>query len=82
MYLFCQECGAPLTRSEYGLDTHECSFEQLLEFQAQCAQVEIENGLEAQVAVWAREPRLASHVAFARYVREHPHAETAQPKAA
>jgi hypothetical protein len=71
MYLFCQQCGAPLTQPARGLDTHECRFEQLLEFQTQCAQIEIENGLEAQVAAWEREPQLANRVAFARYIREH-----------
>lgn len=57
---------------------HECSLEQLLDFQAQCAQVELENGLEAQVAAWEREPRLAKRLAFARYVRD----RVGQPNAA
>jgi hypothetical protein len=71
MYFFCQQCGAPLAHSAYGLEKHECSVEQLVEFQTQCARIEIENGLEAQVAAWEREPRLANRIAFARYVREH-----------
>ena len=70
MYVFCHQCGAPLSQSPHGLEKHECSFEQMLEFQAQCAQIEIENGLEAQVAAWEREPRLAKRLAFARYLRE------------
>lgn len=57
---------------------HECSFEQLLEFQTQCAQIELESGLEAQVAIWEREPRLARRVAFARYVRDRLGSETAR----
>lgn len=82
MYFFCQQCGAPLGRSASGLAAHECSFEQLLTFQTQCAQIEIENGLEAQVAAWERDPQLAKHVAFARYVRDRRAHEMAQRKAA
>jgi hypothetical protein len=69
MYLFCRLCGAPLGGG-FVPELHECNFERLLEFQIQCARIEIENGLEAQVAAWAREPRLAKRVAFARYMRE------------
>ena len=69
MFVFCRECGARLSPTEIGLDRHECKFEQLVEFQTQCARVEIEHGLEAQVAAWERDPRLARRVAFARYVR-------------
>jgi hypothetical protein len=69
MYLFCRLCGAPLGDG-FAPERHECNFEQLLEFQTQCARVEIENGLQALVAAWAREPRMAKRVAFARYMRE------------
>jgi hypothetical protein len=69
MYLFCHQCGAPLGGG-FAPERHECDYEQLLEFQTQCARIEIENGLEAQVAAWAREPRTALRVAFARYMRE------------
>ena len=69
MYLFCQQCGA---RLEPGLlEGHACDFEQVLEFQTMCARIEIEHGLQAQIAAWEREPRLAKRLAFARYVREH-----------
>jgi hypothetical protein len=80
MYFFCQQCGAPLARSAYGgLEKHTCNFEQLVEFQAQCAQIEIENGLEAQVEVWERDPRLAKRLAFARFVRERSQGALEQP---
>jgi len=69
MYLFCQQCGARL-ESGFASERHECDFEQLLEFQTQCARIEIENGLEAHIAAWEREPRLAKRLAFARYVRD------------
>jgi hypothetical protein len=71
MFVFCRECGARLSPAEIGSDRHECKLEQLVEFQTQCARVEIEHGLEAQVAAWEREPRLARRLAFARYVRLH-----------
>jgi hypothetical protein len=69
MYVFCQRCGAPLAQT-HGLDSHECDFEQFLAFQTQCAHIEIEHGLEAQVAAWEREPRVANRLAFARYMRD------------
>jgi hypothetical protein len=69
MYLFCQQCGARL-ETTFSANRHECDFEQLLEFQTQCARIEIENGLEAQLAAWEREPRLANRLAFARYMRD------------
>ena len=69
MYLFCQQCGARL-ETGFSLNLHECDFEQLLEFQTQCARIEIENGLEAHLAAWEREPRLAKRLAFARYMRD------------
>jgi hypothetical protein len=82
MSFFCQQCGAPLARSAYsGLERHDCNFEQLLEFQLQCAQIEIENGLEAQVEVWERDPRLAKRLAFARFVRDRHEAAVADPAA-
>jgi hypothetical protein len=70
MHVYCQQCGAQLIQSANGPAEHECRFEQLLEFQTQCARLELEHGLEAQVGAWAREPHLAKRVAFARYVRE------------
>jgi hypothetical protein len=69
MYLFCQQCGAQLD-TVVAREHHECDFEQLLEFQTQCARIEIEHGLQAQIAAWEREPRLAKRLAFARYVRD------------
>ncbi len=68
MYLFCQECGARLERG-FGPE-HVCDFEQVIEFQTQCARIEIEYGLNAQLAAWEREPHLAKRLAFARYVRD------------
>lgn len=82
MYFFCHQCGAPLAQSACGLDKHECTFEELLEFQTQCAHIEIENGLEAQVAAWEVEPGLANQIAFARYVRERLDHGVAQREAA
>ncbi len=69
MYLFCQECGARLEPG-FGLELHACDFEQVIEFQTQCARIEIEYGLHAHLAAWEREPRLAKRLAFARYVRD------------
>ena len=69
MFLFCRQCGARLEAPD-AREPHECDFEQLLEFQTQCARVEIEYGLQAQLAAWEREPRLAKHLAFARYMRD------------
>lgn len=70
MHVFCQQCGAQVTQTPYGHVQHECRFEQLLEFQTQCARLELENGLEAQVVLWEHEPKVANRLAFARYVRE------------
>ncbi len=69
MYRFCQQCGTRL-ESGFASEGHTCDFEQVLEFQTQCARIEIEHGLQAQLAAWEREPRLAKRLAFARYVRD------------
>ena len=69
MFVICRDCGAPLA-DETERAAHECAFEQLVAFQTQCARVEIESGLAAQVAIWERDPRLSRRLAFARYLRE------------
>ena len=69
MYLFCQQCGARLDPCG-ARELHECDFEQVLEFQTQCARIEIEYGLQPQLAAWEQEPRLAKRLAFARYMRD------------
>jgi len=68
MFLYCRQCGARLEPLA-GTVGHTCNFEELLEFQLQCAHIELEHGLEAQVETWAREPRVARRLEFARYVR-------------
>ena len=68
MFLYCRQCGARLEPLA-GTVGHTCDFEELLEFQLQCARIELEHGLEAQVDTWAREPRVARRLAFARYMR-------------
>jgi hypothetical protein len=70
MYVFCRECGAALTPTEIGSGTHECAFEQVVEFQTQLARVELTHNLEAQVTAWERDPRLSRRLAFARYLRD------------
>ena len=72
MFVCCPECGAGLTAAEIDLDAHECRLDLLIEFQTAKARVELEQRLEAPVAVWEREPRLAAHAAFARFLRERP----------
>jgi hypothetical protein len=70
MFVICRECGAPLRAAEIEQGTHECTFEQMVAFQTQCARIELERGLAAQVAVWEREPRLSRRIEFARYLRD------------
>jgi hypothetical protein len=69
MFVFCQCCGARLTPFELSSGRHECEPEAFVEFQVRTARLELEQGLEARVQVWARDPRLAKRVAFARYLR-------------
>jgi len=70
MFVICRECGAPLTAEEISAASHECMLEQKIAFQTQCARLEIERGLDEQVALWARDPRLSRRLEFARYLRE------------
>jgi len=70
MFVICRECGAALGADEIERAAHECAFEQMVAFQTQCARLELERGLSAQVALWERDPRLSRRLAFARYLRE------------
>src|SRR5262249_33655361 len=79
MFLYCRQCGTRL-QPLAGTVGHTCNFEELLEFQLQCARIELEHGLEAQVETWAREPRVARHLAFARYVRNRTERSDRRPR--
>jgi hypothetical protein len=83
MFLYCRQCGARLEPLA-GTVGHTCKFEELMEFQLQCAHIELEHGLEAQVETWAREPRVARRLEFARYVRNRTERrrQNARPEAA
>jgi len=70
MFVICRECGAPLSAEEISAASHECVLEQMIAFQTQCARLELERGLDEQVALWARDPRLRRKLEFARYLRE------------
>lgn len=70
MFVICRECGAALSADEIERATHECTFEQMLAFQTQCARLELERGLSAQVALWERDPRMSRRLEFARYLRD------------
>lgn len=59
-----------MTVEEIEQASHECVLEQMIAFQTQCARVELERALDAQVALWARDPRLSRRIEFARYLRE------------
>jgi hypothetical protein len=66
----CDRCGAwvPATRLDDG--RHTCHLETLLEFQGRLARLVIEQELETTLATWERDPHVAKHVAFARYLRD------------
>jgi len=70
MFVICRECGAPLNVTEIEQASHECSFEQMVAFQTQCARLELERGLAGQVELWERDPRISKRLEFARYLRD------------
>jgi hypothetical protein len=69
MFVICKECGAPMSDTEIEQGSHQCSFEQMVAFQTQCARIELERGLSAQVELWEQDPRLSRRLEFARYLR-------------
>jgi hypothetical protein len=81
MFVICRECGAPLSADEIEQGSHECSFEQMVAFQTQCARIELERGLSAQVALWEQDPHLSRRLEFARYLRDRRGPETASTSA-
>ena len=66
----CERCGAWIPTSQLTADRHTCQLDTLVEFQARLAREALEDELDARVAEWEREPRLAKRLAFARYLRE------------
>jgi hypothetical protein len=70
MFIICRECGAALGEDEIEQASHECVFEQMIAFQTQCARLEIERRLAAEVALWERDPHLSRRLEFARYLRD------------
>ena len=82
----CERCGAWIPILHLTADRHTCRLDTLVEFQARLAREALEDELDARVAEWEREPRLAKRLAFARYLRERNDtrhdAPQARPKAA
>jgi hypothetical protein len=82
----CERCGAWIPTSHLTVDRHACQLETLVEFEARLAREALEDELDACVAEWEREPRLATRLAFARYLRDRNDkrrdAPRARPKAA
>jgi len=66
MFFFCDRCGTRLHSFELSPGRHECDPVRLIEFQVRRARFEIDESLEARVAEWERDPRVARRVAFAR----------------
>jgi hypothetical protein len=66
----CERCGAWIRTLHLTADRHTCRLDTLVEFQARLAREALEDELDARVAEWEQEPRLARRLAFARYLRE------------